>query len=129
MLLNRCQNQYHCWDPCTVELPFSLDLWGSHPTEENDDHYLEETYLTVGEAMADYQKLVKAMKQGDERVFGVALNNIQYVILTGPGVEVETVNPTFVPETSGSDDGWREEIAMQNGMAFGCDGYNDAMGY
>ena len=24
---------------------------------------------------------------------------------------------------------WREEIAMQAGMAFGCKGYNDAMGY
>lgn len=27
------------------------------------------------------------------------------------------------------DDDWRQEQAMQAGMAFGCDGYNDYMGY
>jgi hypothetical protein len=27
------------------------------------------------------------------------------------------------------DDEWRREQAMQAGMAFGCDGYNDEMGY
>ena len=28
-----------------------------------------------------------------------------------------------------SNDEWRREIAMQAGMAGGCDAYNDAMGY
>lgn len=27
------------------------------------------------------------------------------------------------------DHAWRNEIAMQAGMGFGCQGYNDAMGY
>ena len=27
------------------------------------------------------------------------------------------------------DAAWRQEIAMEAGMAFGCQGYNDAMGY
>lgn len=29
----------------------------------------------------------------------------------------------------GCDDDWKREQAMQNGMAFGCQGYNDTMGY
>ncbi len=28
-----------------------------------------------------------------------------------------------------NDDDWREEMAMQAGMAFGCQGYNDVMGW
>ena len=27
------------------------------------------------------------------------------------------------------EDDWRREIAMEAGMAFGCDAYNDIMGY
>lgn len=37
--------------------------------------------------------------------------------------------PGFYWQSDNRDDDWRREQAMQAGMAFGCDGYNDAMGY
>ena len=37
-------------------------------------------------------------------------------------------NKSFAPEPS-DDSEWRDEFSRQNGMVFGCDGYNDAMGY
>ena len=131
MLLNISRaNDYRSWDPCTVELPFTLDLWGSHPCDDNDDHYTGEDYLTLESAMAEFNAVAAAMKASGQRALGVTLGFVKYMILTGPGFEVEFKNPTFVStEASSPDADWAEEFAMQNGMAFGCDGYNDAMGY
>lgn len=50
-----------------------------------------------------------------------------YIWLSGPGISlIRQIGPERKPK---SDVAWRQEIAMEAGMAFGCDGYNDAMGY
>ena len=43
------------------------------------------------------------------------------------GTLVRLVPP--LKETEDDDDDWKREGAMQAGMAFGCDGYNDYYGY
>lgn len=37
--------------------------------------------------------------------------------------------PTDEPTCDDNDNDWQREFAHQNGMAFGCAGYNDAMGF
>jgi len=54
--------------------------------------------------------------------------DIPFVWLDGPGVS--EVRKLRAPKPDTDDDAdWRRERAMQAGMAFGCDGYNDEMGY
>ena len=56
-------------------------------------------------------------------------SSTSHIVLGGPeGTDLWEVrkNPGFKP---GSDDSWRQEQAMQAGMAFGCEGYNDYMGF
>lgn len=37
-------------------------------------------------------------------------------------------NKAYKPSVD-NDDAWRREMAMEAGMAFGCNGFNDMMGY
>lgn len=50
-----------------------------------------------------------------------------YIELDGPGVNRVRKNPGYRPESDTDD--WQREQAMQAGMAFGCQGYNDMMSY
>ena len=55
--------------------------------------------------------------------------------IDGPDVHEVTANPDQTTqrrhrrESARTDREWQREIAHQAGMSFGCDGYNDAMGY
>jgi hypothetical protein len=93
---------------------YSVNHWGSHPHAGNDDCWTGEDFATYDEALAFYNE-------------DPSDSSTHYVHLDGPGVELIRENPSFRPYHE--DDDWRREAAMQAGMAFGCQGYNDVMGY
>ncbi len=98
-----------------AEHPYSVYEFGSHPDEDNDDCYAGEDFATIEEARAAY------LATPNDR--GVA-----YIMLDGPDVNEIRKNPSYRKPRRGNDE-WQSEFAMQAGMAFGCQGYNDAMGY
>jgi hypothetical protein len=98
--------------------PYSVDYWGSHPDDDNDDCWTGEDFATLEEARARFAAEVPTYYR----------SSTAYVVLDGPGVHEERRNPGFKPARE-VDSEWRREMAMEAGMAFGCDAYNDAMGY
>ena len=96
---------------------YSVNFWGSHPDDENDDCYEAEGFATLEEAHA-----VFAAEVSDR--------DVAYVELDGPDVYDIRKNPIHRPRRRDSSDlEWRNEFAMQQGMGLGIDAYNDAMGY
>jgi hypothetical protein len=121
-------------NPIAPELkPYNVDLWGSNPDEtDNDDCWTGESYATKEEAVAAYREIVMR----PEAPFGRAANaNFEFVVIDGPDVHDVTANPDQPSqrrrrrERAREDREWKRERAMQAGMAFGVDGYNDEMGY
>ena len=109
---------------------YMVCIWGSHPDNGNDDCWTGESYRSKAEAIAVYNNPEKEFRNVD-------LVSSQYIELTQcveAHNEVKVVerikireNPSFKPEKKDND--WRCEIAMQSGMANGCEAYNDMMGY
>jgi len=103
---------------CAVLLPFSVNEWGSHPEEGNDDCYQGRDYATIDEARA-------ALGAGS------ADTSVAYLHLEGPEVYEVVPNPYYKPRAERDlDDGgeWRREAQMQAAMEFGCDGWNEYEG-
>jgi len=93
----------------------SVNFWGSHPDEDNDDCWTGADYDSLAEAKVEFEK-------------EVADREVAWIVLDGPGIHMERKNPNFNPAPD-NDDEWRREIAMQAGMAGGCDAYNEVMGW
>ncbi len=124
----------------TLDKPFSVTLWGSNPDEtDNDDCWTGENYATRDEAIQVYRALCGSIANEFGHAEGCALDKAcghwEFVEIDGPDVHEVTANPdqkkcrAHRRELARSDDEWRRERAMQAGMAFGCDGYNDEMGW
>ena len=68
-------------------------------------------------------------------LFRSANADFEFVVIDGPDVHDVTANPDQPSqrrrrrERAREDREWKRERAMQAGMAFGVDGYNDEMGY
>ena len=105
---------------------YTIDFWGSEPCT-NDDCWMGEDFADREVAEKTYREYCRKMERG-ESVDSYVDGCTAYIVLAGPDVYEEHKVSTFRPDR-GMDDGWSREFAMQNGMAFGCDGYNDAMGY
>lgn len=117
---------------------YSVTLWGSNPDEtDNDDCWTGEDYLTRDEAIAVYRAVVMFPEAGLAQHMG--RGGWEFVCIDGPDVHEVTANPDqpsvrrhrkqMERERAREDRDWQNERAMQAGMAFGCDGYNDEMGY
>lgn len=113
-------------------LPYSVNLWGSHPDAGNDDCWTGDYFATRDEAVACYREIVVFQ---DHQLCKVAGYDWEFVEIDGPDVNECTANPDQATQRrhrrdrARGDRDWQREHAMQAGMAFGCDGYNDAMGY
>lgn len=108
-------------------MDYSVNYWGSHPDSGNDDCWTGYNFTTREEAEAAY---AKPPTYGD----GSPVTNTAYIEMDGPGVHKTRKNPDFdgvraAREAEAAERAWKQEIAMQAGMSFGCDGYNDVMGY
>lgn len=93
---------------------YAVNHWGSHPSKDNDDCYDGKDFDAYGEAIDFYNT--------------DAGRDVEYIEFDGPGVYLIRRNPEFNP-TKDDYSAERSEAAMQAGMAFGCQGYNDVMGY
>jgi len=97
---------------------YTVSFWGSHPDEENDDCWTGEDFTSLDEAMAAFRA------ECQDR-------DVACVMIDGPDLNIIRHNPGHRPRRRDADsyDLERSERALQAGMAFGCDGYNDEMGY
>lgn len=108
----------------STDKPYSVTLWDTHPDKGEDTCNTGEDFATEAEARQAFDNLEAAFP-------GMAKGywtHTPYVMLDGPGVHEVKERPGIKPLRD--DDGeWQREQAMQAGMAFGCDGYNEVMGY
>jgi hypothetical protein len=106
----------------TTPKPFAVNLWCSHPDEKNDDCQSGDEFDTLEEAEKAYAAPVTDP-------------HAAFVELTGPdSYRRVRRNPAYdakaVARKRARDDAeWRNERAMQAGMALGVEAYNEEMGY
>ena len=106
-------------------MPYGVNMWGSRPGT-NDDCHTGVDFSSRADAEAFYAAPFE----------GPHATTFWCNSLRSPGTWLEIDGPDIHEErcvTPGKrrddDDDWRRERAMEAGMAFGCDGYNDAMGW
>ena len=96
---------------------YTVNLWGSKPGT-NDDCWMGEDFETLEEALACFENPADTFSDAD-------LVDTSFIEINGPDINQEK---RIGPDSKVEDDGeWNREFAMQNGMAFGIQGYNDAM--
>jgi hypothetical protein len=103
-------------------LPFAVNLWGSHPGDSNDDCWVGVEFATLAEARhaADNWREISRFD----------MSTTTHVQIDGPGVhEVLKVAEPRIDRRADDDRAWQREIAMEAGMGFGVNAYNDAMGW
>lgn len=113
---------------------YAVNLCTAHPDMDGFDHCSTGSdFATEAEARAVFEAAdpIRALAEAEDLYCSVAEfctyhRDISYVWLDGPGVT--GVRKLREPPKRSSDH-WKREAAMQAGMAFGCDGYNDEMGY
>lgn len=122
--------------------PYSVNCWGSHPDDGNDDCWSGEDFATLTEA--------EAAAANWREIFGFVVGETTHVEIVawtghvmGGLMEYERISVTQVVsdeeiqhrakrdrERSERDSRqWRHEIAMQAGMGTGIDAYNETMGW
>jgi hypothetical protein len=106
-----------------MDKPYSVNHWGSHPDEENDDCHTGEDFDSLDEALKAYHT-----NPSDRSVAWIEIDGLEDSELKKLGISRCRKNPKH-RKTRDDDSDWKREQAMQAGMAFGCDGYNEAMGW
>jgi len=103
--------------------PYGVLHWGSHPDNNNDDCYTGQGFDSASDALAAF----KADPE-DSSVAFIEIDGLTEEELVMYGIGRVRKNPNFKPSHSNDDD-WKREQAMQAGMEFGIDAYNEMMGY
>lgn len=101
---------------------YSVNLWESHPDQENDD-------CSTGESFETLEQAVECMFNLDKHFDMTYYRNTPFVELDGPDVHLVVERPGVAKRARQEDrmDGVREH-AMQMGMGLGIHAYNEAMG-
>lgn len=112
--------------------PYSVLLFATHPDQGNDDCCTGWDYPTLEAAKAFAANL--GTFRTDMVWLSIALVTHEWIMIAGPESEEVIRNPCFdrklrAKHAKADRDADRSEYAMQQGMAFGCQGYNEAMGY
>lgn len=98
-------------------------FFGSHPDLDNDDCWAGADYATYAEALAVYNAPAAHLPKLAQH-----MRDTEWIMLDSLEGPLLRKNPGFRPSRR-DDSAALSEMAMQAGMAFGCDGYNDAMGW
>lgn len=96
---------------------WTANLWSAHPDSGEDacDTGIDGTRDEVMEWLATG--------------YGARANDgTRWLEIIEPDGARTIANPVKQRRTD-PDDNWRHEMAMEAGMAFGCDGYNSVMGW
>lgn len=108
-------------------MAYSVLLFGSHPDSDNDDCWTGADFDTLEEARACFDNPWNTFEKSAP---GYYFSDTAYIVLESATEQLAIrKNPGFKPRRRRDDGEWKREAAMQAGMAFGCDGYNDEMGY
>jgi len=117
---------------------YHVNLWGSKPGT-NDDCDTGETFETEAEARRCYEQAEKRFSPSALRYAAWFELGVDYAERDAHGHQlVDTIaerrNPSYdraavERENAAYDAMCRNERAMQAGMAFGCQGFNDEMGW
>lgn len=107
-------------------MSYSVNIWGCKPGMD-DCCWTGADFSSKGNALAYYHEAIRALENG-ERFDHYTNDGKTWVEIDGPGLHQEHKITGKVVKQGSDDDDWRREMAMQAGMAFGCDGYNDIMG-
>jgi len=99
---------------------YSVNLWGSDPALDNDDCWTGADFATRKEAEVAY-------KNPTPHFYAGAMGKVVFVELDGPDVNAK--RRVAADRKPVRDLTWRNEMAMEAGMLYGCDGYNEVMGY
>lgn len=100
---------------------YSVNLWQSHPENNNDDCLTGADFETAAEAEFAFHHTSKVFP---------GVNEASHIEIDGPDRYRVRTNPDYVePVDDNFDDDWRREMAMQAGMGLGIESYNDHMGY
>jgi len=99
---------------------WSVNHWGSHPNNGNDDCFTGDDFDTLEQALAS-------------ELYLHAPHDVKFIEIDGP-IESKhhqvIANPNYsARECRMQDAADLSERAMQAGMAFGVQGFNDEMGY
>lgn len=118
--------------PTPNEIPnsptsYSVNLWGSHPEDGNDDCWSGADYATLAEAQQVAADVASVFDSS-------TVASTAFIEIDGPDHNSITPRPGYNAkrrerEAAREAAEWKREAAMQAGMAFGCDGYNDEMGF
>jgi hypothetical protein len=116
-------NDERSWANGGSAKPYSVTLWDTHPELNEDTCSTGTDFATLEEAQACFHNL--------ELGFNMSLgywNHTPYVLLDGPGIH-EVRKREGIKPCKDDDSAERSEYAMQQGMGFGVDAYNEAMGW
>jgi len=105
---------------------YTVNLWGSEPGT-NDDCWTGEDFETKEAALATYQDPWGV--GGYDQSYYAPKGDECWIEVDGPNIHEERCIQKATRKLRDDDDDWKREIANQAGLAFGCDGYNDAWGY
>ena len=104
----------------------TVSLWLTHPDLGNDDCMTAADFATEAEARA-------AVADLDAHFCRASSDGCAFVMVDGPDCHEVVERPGVAAQSRREARFDRElersEAAMQAGMAFGVDGYNDAMGW
>jgi hypothetical protein len=113
--------------------PFYVNLWGSHPDDDNDDCWTGEEFDTLEEAQAAFARpetiecdYFQNTMHDRSTVFievgrHVGKNGVETL-------DVRRLRPDS-PKRKDNDDDWRREIANEAGMLHGVEAFNEVMGW
>lgn len=108
--------------------PYAVNLWGSHPDEDNDDCISGDDFATIEEAraiVADWRQHFPPR----------CCAGVSHVEIDGPDVHkvVQVATDAEIRRRKLADEAdiqqWRHECAMEAGMLGGVDAYNETMGW
>lgn len=102
-----------------MKKPYTVNLWGSHPDEDNDDCWTGDDFATLEEA----ENVFSAWEKHFHPSNVLCTSHLE---ITGPSLR-RVVKVQDVPPEDDSD--WKREIAMEAGMLHGVQAYNETMGW
>jgi hypothetical protein len=99
-------------------MSYNVNIWDTNPE-------LGEDTCNTGKDFAELGPALEAYYHPEDKFRSV--EPYQWVEIDGP--DIYECRQVVAGARAPADDDWRRESAMQAGMAFGCAGYNDYMGY
>jgi len=112
----------------------TIMLLNSNPDLDNDDIVMSEEFEAYADAKSAYENfdLLPQGMQSEIRTAKIQGYELWMELDSDKGYECKCISKETAEGARRrlrEDEEWRREQAMEAGMAFGCQGYNDFMGY